>query len=249
MMSDDATVGIHALVLHPPPDDSWLAQARDRDGRVNLGAGIVELVSAFEERSIITFPAGYLTAANVDGAFALAERMLKIASANRVGLVFGVRIAGTDSWAPLDPTPAYLGFACDGGRRASWPISDEEPVVTLRGHRVGVLVGREPFDRKRRATVAEAKPEVILALTNSGANGRWSQVLRLLHAIAPTIVVGQSTTGAVPDWAAAPENWVRHDLSATSTMTLVKYEPLLTPMALYHACAPAVGDVPGSVKD
>ncbi|HUS65904.1 MAG TPA: hypothetical protein VMZ28_15235, partial [Kofleriaceae bacterium] len=47
-----------------------------------------------------------------------------------------------------------------------------------------------------------------------------------LAAIAPTVLVGESVTGKIPLWTAAPDGWQRTDLGGAPNVTLQRYRPL-----------------------
>jgi len=130
----------------------------------------------------------------------------------------------------------------------AWPSDEDEPVAVLRGRRLAVLFGNELFERKRTKQIASARPEAIVLVTTVGPTSRWEPALRRLRAIAPTILVGEALDQTVPGWAAAPDGWVRHDLSTTTSLTLVRYEPLVTPATLHRAFSD-VGEPASSMKD
>jgi hypothetical protein len=247
MIDTGGSWAIHAVVLHPRKDESWLASARAHDLRAHLAAGITELVSGFEEQAIIAFPAGFFVASSSDSALQTAEGMLHTAASNRAGLLFGVTIGARDRWAPLGPPDDHLGFVCDGRRRAVW-ATDSPAVVHVRGRRIGVLFGRDLFDRGKRDEVIRGRPDVILVLTAAGATPKWHALLARLQAVAPTIVVGEAEAGTLPAWSQPPSNWMRREVSSIPSMTLVKYEPMVTPALLYQAFTADAGGAPRSVK-
>jgi hypothetical protein len=242
-------LGVHVAVLHPPLLSGWLAGARDIDQRLETAARVMDMVGASDPGTIVAFPAGFLRAGRLDAVDELAAHMLALARQNQVAVAFGVQLDEDERWAPIGGPPRLYGFVCDGGRRLLWPTARDEVAHVVRGHRIGVLVGREAFRKDLRAQVARASPAVILALTNLGPTGRWRQILRILRGIAPTIVVGESTSGGIPDWAEPPGGWRRRELGGTGAMTVVRYEPLVSPVTLPAALLRDVGGYRASMED
>jgi hypothetical protein len=237
---------VHVAVLHPPRLHNWLANARDRDLRLHLAAQVIELVSGADPGAIVVFPAAFLRATTLVGAHDHADQMLTLARREQVALVFGIQIGEDDEkWAALGAPPKIIGFACDGPRRLIWPSLRDPPIQELRGRRIGVLFGQELFRRHRRHKLVPEPPELILALTNLGPTGRWKKALGEVGTIAPTVVVGESTTGGVPAWAAAPNGWRADPLSSSESLTIVRYQPA-TPAAVL---AGRVGGEAASMKD
>jgi len=247
----EAKLGVHVAVLHPPKLSGWLADARDRDRRLQTAAHVMNIVSASDPGTIVAFPAGFLRASSLETADALAEHMLALARQNQVALAFGIQLGDQDdgTWPPIDAPPRTLGFVCDGGRRLLWPTARDDLAHEVRGHRVAVLVGREVFKRELRERAVATRPAVILSLTNLGPTGRWHVALRALGTKVPTIVVGESTTGSMPAWADPPNGWRCERLSSNDVLSVVRYEPLASPLVLQPALIRDVGGQRASVEN
>jgi hypothetical protein len=114
---------------------------------------------------------------------------------------------------------------------------------------VGVLFGSQVFQRPRREKLIHSPPDVIFAVTSFGPTARWGPALRRLGQIAPTIVVGETTVGALPSWATAPEGWRQLALSGTPSLTILRYEPLGTPRVAQDLRPERVGSGAWSVEN
>lgn len=233
-------VEVHAVIFHPPQTDNWLSSARHRDLRVSMAACVTDLVGIMDGGGLVAFPAGFLRAPSEEARDELARTMLELSRRNDLAVVFGVDVGGDDGWAPVTNPPESFVYACEAGRTRLWParhagasgraqpgtVPAESRCIELAGMRVGVLLGSEVFNSTLRKELERKRPHLILELTHLGPTDRWSAALAGLNAIAPTVIVGESTTGEVPSWASkAPEGWSRNDLGGTPTMTLNRYRP------------------------
>jgi hypothetical protein len=244
-------LGVHAVVMHPPSPCEWLASARDRDQRLETAAQVLNLVSASDPGTIVAFSAGFLHAASDEMADQLGEQMLNLARQNQLAVVFGIQIDKEAGWAPLGDRPRNLTFACGGGRRILWPTARDGIVEAIGGHRMSVLSGNDVFQREHRNRLTRSPPTVNLVLTNMGPRrtARWELALLRLSEIAPTIVVGESSNGTVPGWAAPPDGWRRELVASTGPLSVVRYEPQTRPALIEPAPVEADGGRAASVKD
>ena len=240
MSPGEAYVEVHTVIFHPPQDDNWLSSARHRDLRISMAACVTDLVGIMDGGGLVVFPAGFLRAPSEEARDEVARTMLELSRRNDLGVVFGVDVGSDDGWAPVNNPPESFVYACEAGKTRLWPARhagagggrkpgaapSESRCIELSGMRVGVLLGSEVFNSAMRKDLERKRPNVIVALTHLGPTDRWAAALAGLNAIAPTLVVGESTSGELPAWAtSSPEGWTRTDLGGTPTMTLNRHRP------------------------
>jgi hypothetical protein len=250
---DEQVREIHTVIFHPPPSDSWLSDARHRDQRMLSAAATAEIVEILDPGGLLVFAAGFLRTTSGDGCDQLAQAMLGISRRTGLSLAFGIDIGPpleAGRWASVESPVESFAFACEAGRPILWPArqstecASENRVLALGGMRVGLLLGAEVFNAALRRELERKEPQAIVALTHTGPTARWQNALDSLRLVAPTLLVGESTTGGVPPWAAAPADWVRNDLGGTPTMSLNRYRPANLSDRLTAPLPMAVGGQP-----
>ncbi|HUS66862.1 MAG TPA: hypothetical protein VMZ28_20130, partial [Kofleriaceae bacterium] len=227
-------LALHTVLFHPPPRNGWLAEARDRDLKLDLATCMADIVGLLDGAGLVAFPAGFMRAPSLDACDALAQRLLALSRRAGLSLLFGIDVVAEDRWAPLAPPAESYAFACEAGRPVLWPAHvgrgtgrgegpAEARCVELGGMRVGVVIASEVFNAPLRRELARGRPDLTVVLTHVGPNERWRAALEGLAAIAPTVLVGESVTGKIPLWTAAPDGWQRTDLGGAPNVTLQRY--------------------------